>query len=1662
MSRHSTHRRSAKKLAATVGVVLLASLAWVIAAEFGIKQISVQDGDRVTITYDAQTGAAYTLFHGSSVTNINTPVATNLSGTAGSAQFVQTATANESFYRIQQTGSAPTPLTTITETSPANGDSGVSVNRESIVRFSAALAANAVVTANNFYASYGGRRLLARIELSTDRRTATLFYLEPIPGGTRVYAVFDGTGLVDTLGRPLDADGDGQPGGVASITFDTYSTTPLNGTAVIGRVFASELVPGSDTGTNAVNRPLEGVTITVDGKEQELRTVTDALGNFRLDPAPSGRFFVHIDGRTATNGLANAGLRWDQRTYCPVVGKAWEAVAGKSDNLAGDGDSRIRTGQIFLPLITPGTLQTVSVNTDTAITFPPSVIASNPELAGVTITVPANALFSDNGTRGGSVGIAPVPPDRIPSPLPPGLNFPLVITVQTDGGQNFDRPVPVRFPNLPDPVTGKKLAPGEKSALWSFNHDTGDWEIQGPMTVTADGNFVETDSGVGLRQPGWHGVLPAVLVAGGEFLQFELFSKLIYPAAIKAMFTFYGLVFLYELGDSAVAKITWLGRSLGALSGGDVLTSPNRRPKANYQPPINGCTRVPDLPLGLGGKVSFTEACNQHDIDYGTYAENLFGHKAWADLRLLAGLNSACDKANLASAERTACGEAAFSYYIGVRDFGLYFYKEAQREASEDDLDYSILPSTPTKIAGPALDQGPHYYVILDMYSTDVVRRGKTSAGGLSQDTFVLAPNGLYRQTVVNPRTLEVGTVDFGTDGPGSEVRIPPTFLRTPTGTDTDADGLTDEAELVIGTGSHNPDTDGDGIKDGAEVAQGTDPLDGLAVRTGIIASASTPGTAVDVCALNDMAIVAEGTAGVTVFNVFNGMNPVRIIQVDTPGDAQRVSCSGNLIAVADGSAGLAVIDISNPATARIVHQLNLGGSVQAVAAAGGIAYAGLASGEVIAVDLFSGTVLERASVLGSVQDLALGGDYLYALTDDALHTFSIQDGELRRVSSVNSPTFIYGNRRLFVGSGVAYAVQNKGVNTFSLENPAQPALLKADNTTQFGWKQFVANGSGLGLAAVDPNLGTSGPNDLSLYDVRNPNQPPAFLTTFSTPGVAYAASIYNGLAYIADGAAGLQVINYLAYDSKGQPPTIRLDTSFPLTTATSGVAEEGKLVRLTAVVTDDVQVRNVEFYFDGVKVATDGNFPFEHRFVTPVITATKTNFTVRAKATDTGGNLTWTDEIKVNLVLDATPPRVTRVVPEANNVLAPLETITVFFSEPIDEATLNSNSVRLISAGPDGVLGNADDVAVGGGALSYRNDPVLALLTFGSKLPPSLYQLVVSPPLADLSGNTLAQEFRSQFRIFSTVDTDGDGLPDELEIFLGLNPLKADSRGDGVRDGDRDFDNDGLSNAGEIIMGTDPRNLDTNGNGIKDGDEDTDGDSLSDGKETRLGTNPFAADSDGDGWNDEQEVTAGSDPLNPDATPFMEVIASPSASIVALGVGSESAADGTIANPPVQVILPSIADHDVLTDGLTVAQPPVSLILLSADAKDETVIAQPPVSIVVPPASEPNAPVDGLTIAQPLVSIILQSSGSGGGTVIAQPPASMILVAEESRDSTFIAQPPVSVVLQAVEFLNGMNFGLTLARPPVVVITSPNVLSLNLDPNKTNQTQLLMRKDTK
>src|SRR5262249_45826122 len=142
--------------------------------------------------------------------------------------------------------------------------------------------------------------------------------------------------------------------------------------------------------------------------------------------------------------------------------------------------------------------------------------------------------------------------------------------------------------------------------------------------------------------------------------------------------------------------------------------------------------------------------------------------------------------------------------------------------------------------------------------------RGLAGTNGVAIDNIALAPNTHYRERILQGATLFTGAVEFATPGNGQQITLPAGGIGPSNARDSDHDGLPDDAELIMGTDPSNPDSDSDGVTDSAEVRQGTDPLDGLPARTGLIATADTPGTALDLCAFNDVVVVADADAGIT------------------------------------------------------------------------------------------------------------------------------------------------------------------------------------------------------------------------------------------------------------------------------------------------------------------------------------------------------------------------------------------------------------------------------------------------------------------------------------------------------------------------------------------------------------------------------------------------------------------------------------------------------------------------------------------------------------------------------------------------------------------------------------------------------------------------------
>ena len=115
-----------------------------------------------------------------------------------------------------------------------------------------------------------------------------------------------------------------------------------------------------------------------------------------------------------------------------------------------------------------------------------------------------------------------------------------------------------------------------------------------------------------------------------------------------------------------------------------------------------------------------------------------------------------------------------------------------------------------------------------------------------------------------------------------------------------------------------------------------------------------------------------------------------------------------------------------------------------------------------------------------------------------------------------------------------------------------------------------------------------------------------------------------------------------------------------------------------------------------------------------------------------------------------------------------------------------------------------------------------------------------------DSDGDGLVDNYEVYFMTdLNNADTDGDGISDYDEIYtIDTDPLKPDTDKNGKDDGEEDYDKDGLTNIEERDLGTYMN------------DKDSDYDGLSDYDEVKVyHTDPLKADTDNDGLSDYEEV---------------------------------------------------------------------------------------------------------------------------------------------------------------------------------------------------------------
>ena len=278
----------------------------------------------------------------------------------------------------------------------------------------------------------------------------------------------------------INTDSDGRAQAVLTLGPDAgfdnnmVSATFPNSPATAAVLVASGKVAGDPAQTKISgvvldnsNIPIQGVTLHVEGTS--LTTQSDAQGQFVLQPAPIGKVLLVADGATAQRPGT-----WPKLEYELVT------IAGR--------DNTIGMPIFLLPLDLANGLLVDETNGGTL---------TLPEVPGFSLTiVPGSATFPD-GSKRGTVSVTMVHPDKVPMVPNFGQQPRFIVTIQP-AGVHFNPPAAMTVPNADG------FAPGQKTEMYSFDHDLGSFVSIGPGTVSDDGLVIASDPGVGVIKGGWH------------------------------------------------------------------------------------------------------------------------------------------------------------------------------------------------------------------------------------------------------------------------------------------------------------------------------------------------------------------------------------------------------------------------------------------------------------------------------------------------------------------------------------------------------------------------------------------------------------------------------------------------------------------------------------------------------------------------------------------------------------------------------------------------------------------------------------------------------------------------------------------------------------------------------------------------------------------------------------------------------------------------------------------------------------------------------------------------------------------------------------------------------------------------------------------------------
>ncbi len=266
---------------------------------------------------------------------------------------------------------------------------------------------------------------------------------------------------------------------------------------------------------------------------------------------------------------------------------------------------------------------------------------------------------------------------------------------------------------------------------------------------------------------------------------------------------------------------------------------------------------------------------------------------------------------------------------------------------------------------------------------------------------------------------------------------------------------------------------------------------------------------------------VANGNAGVSIYNIGSASTPNIISQIDTRGYATDVIVSGTTIYVACNNeyTGFQIFDISKREKPALCSEYDTRGNASSICLSGNTLIISDGAMGILLVDVSDRRkprLLGQIPLLDEVFDVSVSKNVAVALTiEGVLACIDISEISSPKVSGMVSCS-IHATSIDIKDNYAFLPTVNEGVQIVDIADPRKPEIRSVIRT----------RGRAFDISILGENvLIAEGSEGIEIADVSAPANP-RIIAQIDTPGEAHGIDFANGNAIIADGTAGLVIVD--------------------------------------------------------------------------------------------------------------------------------------------------------------------------------------------------------------------------------------------------------------------------------------------------------------------------------------------------------------------------------------------------------------------------------------------------------------------------------------------------------------------------------------------------------